>query len=329
MAIASASNVVQLYGDDLYKISYTPTKAGVGNAIRGYPLVYILESLFFRHKVENWCSDAEGFQQYSFSRGIIAHHEAIATAYAKAIAAHAFTTAPTGIIESTYEALVTNPSVDRFLADCSNVVDYSSLPCATATQPSPGDTLSPSYLTALEETLPYLTTVAYQSGPSPIGGTVLSSSGNIDVSEYADVLPKWGYSSCNAPKNLFFDELQYEVWTGPDPNSEVDAYTFRGGADSPVESVTCYIGLKAVYSGAGCTTRVEKYIRCPVTATREEYRVVLNGVDFGKKLIQAVADHFGWALIVPERGEYGNGITLSLSVVFPGTSCIVVKFKDL
>ena len=327
MAIASASNVVQMTGDDLYKISYTPTKAGVGNAIRGYPLVYILESLFFRYEVANWCSDAEGFQQYSFSRGIWAQHEQVATNVAKAIAAHAFTTAPTGIIESSYEALITNPSVDRFLADCSNVVDYSSLPCATATQPSPGDVLSPSYLMALEGTLPYLTAVAYQSGPSPTGGTILSSSG--DFSEYADGLPEWGYSSYNAPKNLFFDEVQYEVWTGPDPNSEIGAYPFRGGAASPVESVTCYLGLSAKYSGAGGAATETKFFRYPVTATREEYRAVFNGVDFGKKLIQAVADHFGWSLIVPERGEYGDGITLSLSVVYPGTSCLVVKFKDL
>lgn len=325
MAIASADQIVHLVGSeidddhphgDLDRIAYTPAKAGADKVVRGYPLVYVLESISYRRSISHWATGST-ISQVTFSKGIFADTETQAANIMNGVSAFALSSSP-GVITSSL-ANITKSGLTGFLADYPNVVDYSTLPCATATQPTRGDALSSAYLVALEDSLPLLDVCVYANGVTFDTGTVLQIDGGLDTSQ--ETLPSWGYYAINWPKSLFYDERKGAAWTGPSPSAEIASFSLRGGSNSPVESVSVYLALTVK-----CDGKSDQYVRFPVAATKDGDRFVLRGSDLGVSFVQSVASHFGYSLAMPTEEYESLNFEISDN---PGGACLVVKFKDL
>lgn len=299
MALHGASDFIFTSGDDLSAIKYPAdgeTRPALpANALCGYDLAYLVESILWRYP-DNWDAARSQTLTLGFAKSVSAAQLGNVAYWLDFIAANG-SSRPLSSSAIASKVVASISSADDFASAYSGLLlDVSTLPHKSAVKPASGDPLTRTYLASLESSLAALDSVAYVGrlayADFKDALTVLSASGTHTDADF-DFYVKSGVGYLQE----CFGCVSWATWKGPNYSTDPSDGTVKiGFADSTIFSRI---------TAASATPPISQIVEVvPVKVTNRVYKVKFDG-GLGTVVADVDETFYAWVPLV-YAAETGN-----------------------
>ena len=339
MAITCADDLKLVTGEnvddahphgDLDRIAYGGSSSA--SAVRGYPIVCLLEELLWRHG-NNWFQkDLVDGSTYSasgpmFSRLVKAsilatYKDALdaVTGEDRYVNSYALTAVPP-LSPKVVSAVDKVGNLATFRANYASCL-CGPLPYLSATLPSRGDRLTATYLDAMKRSLAAFDAIVttnwtYYDDCSVV---TLDEDGEGRSAELGNTFGFFGRRSTGR-----YGDRYYKIYQGPSASAIFSGFALRDGA--PVSAVYAFLFVKADMSNIvnGDLSKSTKYVCYPVAYDASN---TIRGSALGVNAIEAIGSSAGFDFSMPEVSTSAENYSKKIILTISG-GVAVVQFKAL